>query len=67
MADPMRKELANVRKKIDMVNRELKPLGLSCQKKVLHALFSKTILQLVLHSTIHVSAYASADLLHTSR
>ncbi|KAM5558269.1 hypothetical protein ABKV19_020138 [Rosa sericea] len=33
MADPMRKELANVRKKIDMVNRELKPLGLSCQKK----------------------------------
>ncbi|RXI06516.1 hypothetical protein DVH24_025652 [Malus domestica] len=33
MGDPMRKELANVRKKIDMANRELKPLGLSCQKK----------------------------------
>ncbi|KAK9903139.1 hypothetical protein M0R45_001199 [Rubus argutus] len=33
MADPMRKELATVRKKIDMANRELKPLGLSCQKK----------------------------------
>ncbi|PQQ16689.1 uncharacterized protein Pyn_38492 [Prunus yedoensis var. nudiflora] len=33
MGDPMRKELANVRKKIDMVNRELKPLGLSYQKK----------------------------------
>jgi hypothetical protein len=38
MADPMRKELANVRKKIDMANRELKPLGLSCQKKVPHLL-----------------------------
>ncbi|CAN6697546.1 unnamed protein product [Malus baccata var. baccata] len=33
IGDPMRKELANVRKKIDMANRELKPLGLSCQKK----------------------------------
>lgn len=36
MGDPLRKELANVRKKIDMVNRELKPLGLSYQKKVLN-------------------------------
>ncbi|KAK9903137.1 hypothetical protein M0R45_001197 [Rubus argutus] len=35
MADPMRKELANVRKKIDMANQELKPLGLSCQRKLL--------------------------------
>ncbi|KAM6584267.1 hypothetical protein CsatB_011269 [Cannabis sativa] len=33
MTDPLRKEVANVRKKIDMANRELKPLGLSCQKK----------------------------------
>nr|XP_011469170.1 PREDICTED: uncharacterized protein LOC101299716 isoform X2 [Fragaria vesca subsp. vesca] len=33
LSDPNRKELANVRKKIDMVNRELKPLGLGCQKK----------------------------------
>ncbi|KAF3450034.1 hypothetical protein FNV43_RR06113 [Rhamnella rubrinervis] len=33
MADPMRKEVANVRKKIDLANRELKPLGQSCQKK----------------------------------
>ncbi|XP_068342546.1 uncharacterized protein [Pyrus communis] len=33
MGDPMRRELANVRKKIDMANRELKPLGLSCQRK----------------------------------
>ena len=30
----MRKEVAQVRKKIDSVNRELKPLGQSCQKKV---------------------------------
>jgi hypothetical protein len=30
----MRKEVSMVRKRIDTVNRELKPLGLSCQKKV---------------------------------
>lgn len=34
MADPMRKEVAAVRKKIDTANRELKPLGYNCQKKV---------------------------------
>ncbi|KAK9126465.1 hypothetical protein Scep_015311 [Stephania cephalantha] len=33
LADPTRKEVAIVRKKIDMINRELKPLGMSCQKK----------------------------------
>ncbi|CAK8544029.1 unnamed protein product [Lathyrus sativus] len=33
LADPMRKEVSVVRKKIDSVNKELKPLGLSCQKK----------------------------------
>ncbi|OAY45765.1 DNA repair protein RAD50 [Manihot esculenta] len=33
MVDPMRKEVGFIRKKIDMVNRELKPLGLTCQKK----------------------------------
>ncbi|KAJ9175421.1 hypothetical protein P3X46_013978 [Hevea brasiliensis] len=33
MADPMRKEVGYIRKKIDMINRDLKPLGLSCQKK----------------------------------
>ncbi|CAK9157034.1 unnamed protein product [Ilex paraguariensis] len=32
--DPMRKQVALVRKKIDVVNRELKPLGQSCQKKL---------------------------------
>ncbi|XP_057781923.1 uncharacterized protein LOC131000160 isoform X2 [Salvia miltiorrhiza] len=31
--DPMRKEVAIVRKRIDLINRDLKPLGLSCQKK----------------------------------
>lgn len=34
LADPMRKEVSVVRKKIDSVNKELKPLGQSCQKKV---------------------------------
>jgi len=34
MADPTRKEVATVRKRIDAVNRELKPLGQSCLKKV---------------------------------
>lgn len=34
MADPARKEVAAVRKRIDVVNRELKPLGQSCLKKV---------------------------------
>ncbi|OMO88714.1 Golgin, RAB6-interacting [Corchorus olitorius] len=33
LSDPLRKEVAMVRKKIDMANRELKPLGQSCQKK----------------------------------
>ncbi|KAI4300433.1 hypothetical protein L6164_033814 [Bauhinia variegata] len=33
LADPMRKEVAVVRKKIDSVNKELKPLGHTCQKK----------------------------------
>ncbi|KAA8539169.1 hypothetical protein F0562_025861 [Nyssa sinensis] len=33
LTDPTRKEVAIVRKKIDMANRELKSLGQSCQKK----------------------------------
>lgn len=33
--DPMRKEVAMLRKKIDLANRDLKPLGLNYQKKVL--------------------------------
>ncbi|OAY51443.1 RNA polymerase sigma factor RpoD [Manihot esculenta] len=33
LADPLRKEVTLVRRKIDMVNRELKPLGQTCQKK----------------------------------
>ncbi|KAH0878783.1 hypothetical protein HID58_066177, partial [Brassica napus] len=33
LADPMRKEVALVRKKIDSVNKELKPLGHTVQKK----------------------------------
>lgn len=34
LADPMRKEVSQVRKKIDSINKELKPLGHTCQKKV---------------------------------
>ncbi|KAF2318394.1 hypothetical protein GH714_006527 [Hevea brasiliensis] len=33
LVDPMRKEVGFIRKRIDMVNKELKPLGQSCQKK----------------------------------
>ncbi|KAM7522489.1 hypothetical protein LguiA_012391 [Lonicera macranthoides] len=33
LTDPMKKEVAIVRKKIDLVNKDLKPLGQSCQKK----------------------------------
>lgn len=34
LTDPMRKEVATVRKKIDVANREVRSLGQSCQKKV---------------------------------
>ncbi|KAK4286369.1 hypothetical protein QN277_002930 [Acacia crassicarpa] len=33
ITDPMRKEVTVVRKKIDTVNKELKPLGQTCQRK----------------------------------
>ncbi|CAN8274870.1 unnamed protein product [Cochlearia groenlandica] len=33
VADPIRKEMSWVRKKIDSVNKELKPLGATVQKK----------------------------------
>ncbi|XP_075512902.1 uncharacterized protein LOC142548454 [Primulina tabacum] len=33
LTDPTRKEVAIIRKRIDLINRDLKPLGLSCQKK----------------------------------
>ncbi|KAF2321652.1 hypothetical protein GH714_000916 [Hevea brasiliensis] len=33
LTDPLRKEVSIVRKRIDAVNRELKPLGQTCQKK----------------------------------
>ncbi|XP_074293965.1 uncharacterized protein LOC141621202 isoform X2 [Silene latifolia] len=34
LQDPMRKEVALLRKRIDTVNKELKPLGITCQKKM---------------------------------
>ncbi|KAK4725142.1 hypothetical protein R3W88_027921 [Solanum pinnatisectum] len=33
LADPMKKDVQTVRKRIDVVNKELKPLGQTCQKK----------------------------------
>ncbi|GMI89001.1 hypothetical protein like AT2G27740 [Hibiscus trionum] len=33
LIDPMRKEVAILRKKVDTVSRELKPLGQTCQRK----------------------------------
>ncbi|VFQ85240.1 unnamed protein product [Cuscuta campestris] len=33
LADPTKKEVSVVRKKIDAINKELKPLGHACQKK----------------------------------
>ncbi|GAB4859742.1 hypothetical protein Ancab_011220 [Ancistrocladus abbreviatus] len=33
LQDPMRKEIAFIRKRIDTANKELRPLGLTCQKK----------------------------------
>uniref|UniRef100_A0A7N0RGK8 RAB6-interacting golgin n=1 Tax=Kalanchoe fedtschenkoi TaxID=63787 RepID=A0A7N0RGK8_KALFE len=33
LADPMRKDVSTVRKRIDQVNKDLKPLGLACVKK----------------------------------
>ncbi|KAJ0718452.1 putative RAB6-interacting golgin [Helianthus annuus] len=34
LKDPMKKELATVRKKVDRANHELKSLGKTCHKKV---------------------------------
>lgn len=35
LTDPMRKEISAIRKRVDGINRELKPLGQSCQRKVM--------------------------------
>lgn len=35
LADPLRKDVSSVRKKIDCVNKELKSLSHTCQKKVI--------------------------------
>lgn len=53
MADPLRKDVSVVRKKIDTLNKELKPLGLSCQRKV-------KILQLIF---LYITLFASQQLL----
>lgn len=46
----MRKEVSLVRKKIDSVNKELKPLGHSCQKKV--KLYHEQISKLTQHGNL---------------
>ncbi|KAL1323510.1 hypothetical protein AAHE18_13G021500 [Arachis hypogaea] len=33
LTDPLRKDVAVIRKRIDIINKELKPLGQTCQKK----------------------------------
>ncbi|TXG73676.1 hypothetical protein EZV62_002255 [Acer yangbiense] len=33
LSDPTRKDVASIRKRIDTVNKELRPLGQNCQKK----------------------------------
>ena len=49
----MRKDVSEVRKKIDAINKELKPLGHTCQKKV-------TQLGFLPHSDVNVYCYACA-------
>lgn len=39
-ADPMRKEVTLIRKKIDSLDKEIKPLGNTVQKKVIAFFFS---------------------------
>jgi hypothetical protein len=34
MADPTRREVETIRKRVDKLNRQLKPLGKNCLKKV---------------------------------
>ncbi|XP_010521677.1 PREDICTED: histone-lysine N-methyltransferase, H3 lysine-79 specific [Tarenaya hassleriana] len=33
LTDPMRKDISTIRKRIDVINRELKPLGQTCHRK----------------------------------
>ncbi|CAI9105562.1 OLC1v1004507C1 [Oldenlandia corymbosa var. corymbosa] len=35
LADPTRKEVAIIRKRVDLINRDLKTLGQTCQRKVM--------------------------------
>ncbi|XP_068340468.1 uncharacterized protein [Pyrus communis] len=53
LSDPMRKDVSQVRKKINAINKELKSLGHTCQKKV-------TQLGFLPHSDVNVYCYAYA-------
>lgn len=57
LADPMRKEVAGVRKKIDAVNKELKPLGHTCQKKVNTFYFFLFFMLIVTLILMHIKLY----------
>ncbi|KAI8539693.1 hypothetical protein RHMOL_Rhmol09G0202700 [Rhododendron molle] len=66
LVDPMKKEVAIIRKRIDVVNRDLKSLGQSCQKKekeyreALEAFNEKSSEKAQLTSTlVEVSLYLS--------
>lgn len=48
LTDPMRKEVSAIRKRVDAINRELKPLGQSCQRKVMNACVFKMFITLYL-------------------
>lgn len=63
LADPMRKEVALVRKRIDSVNKELKPLGHTCQKKVKFIEFLRKPLILGWITCYKVPNYTDRDML----
>jgi hypothetical protein len=68
----MKKEVAAVRKKIDMANRDLKPLGQSCQKKVFafmilsssHLAHSSVALILTRNGFLKFNPLSFSDYLH---
>lgn len=59
----MRKEVSVVRKKIDSVNKELKPLGMTCQKKVRYIIIimMMIIITIVIHTILHLLCLNSSS------
>ena len=52
MADPTRREVDAIRKRIDKVNKHLKPLAKTCLKKVLYCTLNALQLQVFFHYSI---------------